>query len=675
MAWQLHYTSARRGPTGRAGFQFVAETPGLPDGVRAGVTPYLSYRPPPDAPLSPDDTELDLFPVSLLYDRVDGRPLLLRCRYLGQDYSGRYGNFFAHAVVAEPGELEGLRPAELWHAPLWTHGPAPEPVLDELDELTPGAVLDPEALAAWLAGSAAASGEEAIPHATPRNGSDDPYATLARLVDAVAGVLDQGHGRVVLIAGDVELIVRWIAVVSYSLPVAAAAGLSFVTYTADPDGAAQRLVGTTPDVWAAVRHHTSHAAAIDLRGGGTAAEPALAGPSRFARTVADCWRDADFAGLDALAELAHLSAATPDGAAALLALCRGDATVTAGEEETAARLLSRLGDAGPGSPLLDSLVSGLAEAGRRELTAATCDLLFEHAGRLRAAPSVAVAVLASVGRRRPDRRVAVTGELLRLGTREGAESGTVGGDLDAALDAVWTTPPSASECVALLDAHPAAMAERPALAALPCRAFALLAESHAGPPGSAGRTDSALADAAALQLAARVRAVLPHGSAGCDATVVQAHADAITADGPQGAARALEEMTGVAGANARLADAAFTGAARRLCRRPPRFRAALLAAVSTAVRARLGGQWTAELPGRARAGRAPLRAAEIEQRNQLVEVVLRLRKRGVTEPALETWARAAAARWLAGRQLDSHLAGEPQLQAALKDLLAEARGR
>ncbi|QXJ20428.1 hypothetical protein AGRA3207_001141 [Actinomadura graeca] len=670
MAWQLHYTSARRGPTGRAGFQFVAETPGLPDGVRAGVTPYLSYRPPPDAPLSPDDAELDLFPVSLLYDRVDGRPLLLRCRYLGRDYSGRYGNFFAHAVVAEPAELEGLRPAELWHAPLWTGEPATGPDLEELDELTPGAVLDPEALATWLA-----AGPGPAPRAAGER-PEDPYATLARLVDAVAAVLRRGHGRVVLIAGDVELIARWIAVVSYSLPVAAAAGLSFVTYTADPDGAAQRLVGTTPDVWAAVRHHTSHAAAIDLRGGGTAA-----GPSRFARTVADCWRDADFAGLDALAELAHLDAGTPDGAAALLALCRGDASVTPGEEETAARLLARLGDAGPGGPLLDGLVSGLAGSGRRDLTAATCDLLSEHPGRLRAAPSVAVAVLASVGRRRRDRRVAVTGELLRLGDGDGPAGGPArdtapGRDLDAALEQVWTSPPSASECVALLDAHPEAMAGRPVLAVLPSRTFARLADARPGKTGAgAVPPDAGLTDAAALRLAARVRAVAPDGPAGCDATVVQAHADAVTADGPRQAARALEDLAGASGANPRLVDAAFTGAARRLCRRPPPFRAALLAAASTAVRARLGGRWTAELPGRARAGRAPLRGAEVEQRNQLVEVVLRLRKRGVTEPALETWARAAAARWLAARQLDSHFAGEPQLQAALKDLLAEARGR
>ncbi|MEV4258250.1 hypothetical protein AB0J52_34260, partial [Spirillospora sp. NPDC049652] len=188
MAWQLHYTSARRGPTGRSGFQFVAETPGLPDGVRARVTPHLSYRPPPEAPLSPADDELGLFPVSLLYDRVDGRPLLLRCRYLGRDYSGRYGNFFAHAVVAEPDELEGVRPVELWHAPLWADSPASETDLPEVDELVPDEGLDPESLAAWLAAESApppdASGDGGPGDGEP-GGSGDAYDRLARIVDAV----------------------------------------------------------------------------------------------------------------------------------------------------------------------------------------------------------------------------------------------------------------------------------------------------------------------------------------------------------------------------------------------------------------------------------------------------------------------------------------------------------
>ncbi|MEU8797675.1 hypothetical protein [Spirillospora sp. NPDC048819] len=739
MAWQLHYTSARRGPTGRAGFQFVAETPGLPDGVRAGVTPYLSYRPPPDAPPSPDDSELARFPVSLLYDRVDGRPLLLRCSYLGRDYSGRYGNFFGHAVVAEPDELEGVRPAELWNAPHWTHRPAPEtPVLEALDELTPGAALDPEALAAWLAVS----------------GPGDPYALLGHLVDAVAGVLGRGHGRVVLVADDVELIARWIAVVSYSLPVAAAARLSFVTYTADPDGAAQRLVGTTPAIWAGAQHHASHASAFDLRKGvpdGAA--------SRFARTVAGCWRGPDFAGLDALAELAPLNDPAQEAAAALLALCRGDATVTAAEEGAAAELLSRRGsgipewvwrDLVPGVPsmgldlalalheraraagaaevarqcslrvtervsdalagasditevaaaagiagragvrvdpadvaasaarcarrgdgdlgaalgacpaelrdaLLDGVLAGLGAAGEREraalLTPGNCDLLYAHAERLRAVPSVASSVLASVGRRHPGRRIPVTGELLRLDGDPG---------VDAALGEVWAEPPSAGECADLLDAHGDAVAGRPALAGLPSRTFTRLAF-----PGGDGLTEPA-----ALRLAERVREVVPGGRAGRDAALVQAYGKAITA-GPARAARALDDIAAADGATPQLAGEAFVGAARRLCRRPPAFRAELLAALSPPARARLGERWTAELPGRARAGRAPLRGGEVEQRNELVEVVLRLKARGVSEPALEAWVRSAATRWLAAKQLDAHLARSPRLRAELRDLLGD----
>ncbi|MFD0905974.1 hypothetical protein ACFQ11_36760, partial [Actinomadura sediminis] len=90
-------------------------------------------------------------------------------------------------------------------------------------------------------------------------------------------------------------------------------------------------------------------------------------------------------------------------------------------------------------------------------------------------------------------------------------------------------------------------------------------------------------------------------------------------------------------------------------------------------RARLARCWTDALPARARAGRAPLRGAEIGQRNELVEVVLRLRGRNVREPGLEAWARAAAGRWLAGRQLDAYLGRAPELRPALRELIAEGR--
>ncbi|TDC88352.1 hypothetical protein [Actinomadura sp. 7K507] len=757
MAWQLHYTSARRGPTGRAGFQFVAETPGLPDGARAGVMPYMSYRPPPDAPLAPGDSELDRFPVTLLYDVVDGRPLLLRCRYLGRDYSGRYGNFFAHAVVAEPDELEGMRPAELWGSPLWAPLPADGAVLDEVDELAPGAGLAPEELAAWLPGS----------------GPEDPFGTLGLLVSAVRENAVPG-GRVVLVADDVEVIARWIALVSYSLPVAAAARLSFATYSADPMRAGQSLVGTTPDVWAATGVHPSRETAIDLRTG----RPMAGAPSRFARGVGACWRDSDFAGLDFLGEIAAgdgASAADRDGAAALLALCRADAPVTGEEEaEVAAVVAGRridppdwlwrelrqampfMGlelaltvhehapgggtDGGTGAgDLLAARASaalaevtdmaGLARVARAALSAGlavsrgdvtdaaarctgydgaslhaaltacrdgglrdalldgitaeltertaplsdpdVCDALFRAEEWLRDVPHIAVPVLASVGRRVPGRRAEATGRLLRL-------DGKVAADVEAALGQVWASPPSAAECLDLLDAHGTGSSAgsstgsstdsstgtggHPALAALLSRAFTRLAF-----PGGEG-----LADPATLRLADRTREVMPEGRAGRDAALVQAYGKAITA-GPARAARALEEIA-ADGAGSQLAGEAFVGVAQRLCRRPPAFRADLLAALPAPVRARLGERWTAELPGRARAGRAPLRGGEMEQRNDLVEVVLRLKARGVTEPALEAWARAAAGRWLAAKQLDSRLARSPRLRAALRDLLEPARG-
>ena len=753
MAWQLHYTSARRGPTGRAGFQFVAETPGLPEGARAGVMPHLSYRPPPEAPLSPDDSELDRFPVTLLYDVVDGRPLLLRCRYLGRDYSGRYGNFFAHAVVAEPEELEGMRPAELWRSPLWAPLPADGAVLDELDDLAPGAGLAPDDLAAWL----------------PRSGPEDPFGTLGLLVSAVRE--NDPGGRVVLVADDVEVIARWIALVSYSLPVAAAARLSFVTYSADPLRAGQSLVGTTPGVWAAAGARPLRETAVDLRTG----RPADGGLSRFARGVGACWRDSDFAGLDFLGEVAarrDASASDCDDAAALLALCRADAPVAAEEEAEVAAVVSgrrieppdwlwrelrqampfmglelaltvhehapedkagdgtgdgtgaRAGDVlaarasaalaevtdiaalarvvraalraglavSPGDvtdaaarctgyggaslnaalsvcqggglrgALLDGITAELTERAGPLSDPDVCDALFHEAEWLRGVPHIAVAVLASVGGRIPGRRAEATGRLLGL-------DGGAAADVEAALGQVWATPPSAAEGLGLLDEHGAGPAGtgtgaggHPALAALLSRVFTRLAF-----PGGAG-----LADPATLRLADRIREVMPDGRAGCDAALVRAYGQAITA-GPARAARALEEIAD-GGAGSQLAGEAFIGAAQRLCGRPPAFRADLLAALPAPVRARLGERWTAELPARARSGRVPLRGGELEQRNDLVEVVLRLKARGVTDPALEAWARAAAGRWLAAKQLESRLARSPRLRAALRDLLEPAEG-
>ncbi len=289
MAWELAYTSVARGPTGRSGFQFVATSPGTPPGVTRLVTPYMTYRPPPGAPAAPTDEELAAFPTALAYGRQGGYLVLARCRYTGRDYSGRYGNFLGRALVATPEEMEGLRPIEFWHAPIWDrppggdqgvvadggpwHGARPATATDApapTASLTPGAAFDPDALVAWLA-------------------REHEHDRLAALLDAVAGVLTGGHGRVVLVSADAERIARWIALVSYSLPAELAADLSFTTYTDAPETAAQVLVGTVPAAWP--------------RGGFRLDEPAgTARPGRFARVLTGCWRRGDLDGIDAVGE-------------------------------------------------------------------------------------------------------------------------------------------------------------------------------------------------------------------------------------------------------------------------------------------------------------------------------------------------------------------------------------
>ncbi|GAB3968497.1 hypothetical protein GCM10029978_038040 [Actinoallomurus acanthiterrae] len=344
MIWRLAYTSAARGPTGRSGFQFVAMSPGTPPDVARAVTPYMTYHPPPGAASAPGPDELAGFPTALAYGREGTYAVLARCRYTGRDYSGRYGNFLGQAVVTTPEEMAGLRPIEFWDSPLWDTpqgdsvlresplgdsslrdaslgGASPEesgrdgaPAWDPSAGLPPGAAFDPESLVAWLDGERA-------------------HDRLAAVLDAVTTVLVAGHGRVVLVAEDAELIARWIAVLSYSLPAGLAAGLSFITYTADPESAPYLVVGTVP--------------AACPEGGFRLDEPFVrpgAASGRFAQVIADCWRAGDLDGIDAVGELIGDESGPDgvsrlDGAAALLALCRGDASVSAAEQRVAARLV------------------------------------------------------------------------------------------------------------------------------------------------------------------------------------------------------------------------------------------------------------------------------------------------------------------------------------------------
>lgn len=436
MAHQLHYASLSRGVTGRAGFQFTARSAGTPPDAERLIERYMAYRPPPGS------QPVEQCPLSLAYDQTRLGPVLICCRYLGEDYTGRPGNFLGHAVIASRAELDGLRPIELWRAPLWATTPAE--FLTELDTVTAGDVIDPERVTGLLASA-----------------GDTGYGLLAALLDATRDTLAGQAGPVILVGDDVDRIALWIAAVSYSLPIGVARELSFVTYTAEPRLARHHLVGTTAQAWSAGRTD-GVAFCVDSAQGVGGAEPAGQDrpPSLYSTTVTAAWRAGDLSEIDTLCAVAAGAVRTVaggtgrdgglDAAAALLAMCRGQ-PVADHHRQTALRVLESLPQHDQ-ARLLDRTAASLAivdgptvhelfegDSGHR-----LADLLVDRDWS--AAPQVARLVYARHGRWHSERRTEMAGRLAALAAVAAAE------DLGPAVAELWTdTDPTAAECLWLLE--------------------------------------------------------------------------------------------------------------------------------------------------------------------------------------------------------------------------------
>jgi hypothetical protein len=94
--------------------------------------------------------DVEQFPVALGFTRAGSSATVFQSRYVGRDFAGRLGNYFAHAVVLEdaPKDLGSLLPIDLWSSSLWVHVPTRDPVLPEAPPLTPGTRADQRAGAA-----------------------------------------------------------------------------------------------------------------------------------------------------------------------------------------------------------------------------------------------------------------------------------------------------------------------------------------------------------------------------------------------------------------------------------------------------------------------------------------------------------------------------------------------
>lgn len=102
---QSYYTSCRKGQLGGAGFQFYSHSEGLSADELKEISIIGNYVPPLNLPTQPSPKEREqLFPVSFCYFKLkSGRVGVCQSKYVGQDYSGRYGNFFSHCLIMEKG--------------------------------------------------------------------------------------------------------------------------------------------------------------------------------------------------------------------------------------------------------------------------------------------------------------------------------------------------------------------------------------------------------------------------------------------------------------------------------------------------------------------------------------------------------------------------------------------
>jgi len=402
---QLHYTSAPPGPDG-SGFRFTALTPGLPQSVLREAEQLIGYEPPRNAPSRPSEAELEAFPRAFSYSELsDGSRLLARTVYTGADYSGRWGNFHAHAVHLAPGQQlpDGALPVSAWESPGWAAATPEGGAPPALAALPPSTLLDPAGLITFAASRA-------------------PWLA-AVFTDLQRQAEDETAPQVVLVERDSADVARWVALASAALPREAAHRLTFTTYTRRPHLAGQRIVGVLPDdahgLAGSGRRYRVHDCAVPPAPDGPGPSPDGSEPTPWAVAAARIWS----AGAFELFQHAHLLPGEPftAGPASALALCAGIDLPSS--HRTAAALWACEHPAELDVQELDGLVQTLA-APRQEVvaaaeTAALAELFARVGGSLRpetAAPLAARLLTAAVRSAEPVRppgRGVLTDEVAR----------------------------------------------------------------------------------------------------------------------------------------------------------------------------------------------------------------------------------------------------------------------
>lgn len=224
---QLIYTSCKKGLSPGAGFQTYSMSEGISEEERREIERYGLYVPPTNLPTQPGPEEIEtLFPVALRFFRLkSGRYGICQSKYIGRDYSGRYGNYFCHALIPENGHFP-VYPIQFYHSPLFRDHlsqeetqvnvtPPPLPILDlEAAEGTSCPEIHLDQVLEFI--------------------NNTRIEQVKELVSA-AITYDETH-RSLILSDSSANIPYWIAALQMAFPLELAHNLTFATYIHDPAG-------------------------------------------------------------------------------------------------------------------------------------------------------------------------------------------------------------------------------------------------------------------------------------------------------------------------------------------------------------------------------------------------------------------------------------------------------
>lgn len=220
---QTYYTSCQQGQLGGSGFQFYSHSKGLDDEELKEIGILGNYTSPMNMPTQPTEQEIrDLFPVAFSYFRLtSGRVGICKSVYLGKDYSGRYGNFFAHCLILESGEFP-IHPIHFYHADFFKTNlseeeknistiPAPLPILS-LDKVEKDQKIEFSAIGDFL--------------------SDERESIFKSILNSQLAY--EKTKRKIVFSDDPANAIFWIAAITQSFPMSIAKSITFSTYSLDP---------------------------------------------------------------------------------------------------------------------------------------------------------------------------------------------------------------------------------------------------------------------------------------------------------------------------------------------------------------------------------------------------------------------------------------------------------